>query len=100
MLGKRGERCRVSDRRSASVADKEVAGEHPQGGNPDRKERRDPNHASAAEGQDAAISAWIAEERNRISGRELGGEEGKFHGGVASAARNRGLNACKESKLF
>ena len=39
------------------------------------KVRRGANHALLAEGVDAAISSWTAEERSRVSGQELTGEE-------------------------
>ena len=42
--------------------------------------------SSVEEGVDAATSAWVAEERNRISGQELSDAEGKLHVDLARGA--------------
>ena len=66
---------------------------------PALKARRHATRASATEGVGAAMSAWIAEERNRASGQELtrGGEKSRW--GPVSAARERELNHLKEFKV-
>ena len=49
--------------------------------------------ASVVEGADGAISAWIADERNRASGQELslGGEQ--MHAGLVREGKLRELAA-------
>ena len=88
-LGNQEKRCHVGHRKMASVADKELVKGRAQCGNPDLKARRRATHASAAEGVDVAISAWIAEERNRALGQGLTEEGGKLRGCSAGAARGR-----------
>ena len=63
----------------------------------------DPTHASKVEGVNATISAWNAEECNRVLGQELTEaeeeeekeeEQGeKLHAGLASAATERELKS-------
>ena len=52
---------------------------------------------------DAAIPAWIAGERNRVSRQELTEEEeeggGTLHESLASAAKERELDGWKKSKV-
>ena len=55
----------------AFAGGKDVGEEHSQRRNPDLEARRSASHAFALEGADDAISARIAEERNRVLGREL-----------------------------
>ena len=54
----------------AVVADKEVAKGPARRRTPDLKSRSDAAQAAAAEGEKAAISAWVAEEYNRALGQE------------------------------
>ena len=83
--GSRGERCHMGDLHLALDADTGVAKEHALSRYPDLKARWDATHASLAERVDAATSAWIAGERDRVSGQELT-EEYKVRGALASAA--------------
>ena len=62
--------------------------------NPELKSRRGATHASAAEGADAASSAWPAKECNRILRPELHGDEEQMREGMVSAAKARELAAC------
>ena len=73
-------RCRVEALRLASVADKEVARGHAQWWRLELKSRLDATQSSVAGGVGAAISAWVAKERNRVSGQELSGEVGTAQG--------------------
>ena len=69
---------------------------------PEMRTRWDATHSSAAGGVRATISAWTAEERSRVSGRELtdvgGGEE--LHGGPASAAKKRYVGDWEKLKVI
>ena len=93
-------RCRVSALHLAFVGDKEVAKGRATWPNPDLKGRRDSTHASAAGGVGAAISAWISEERSRVSGQELTEEGEPPYGGLTNAAKARSLNDWKQVKAF
>ena len=64
----RDKRYRAGALRTASVADTGVAEEYAQWRNPELKSIIDANQASVVEGVDAAISARVADERNRASG--------------------------------
>ena len=59
-------RCRVGGRHVAFVAEKEVAKEHAQWWSPDLRSRLDATQSSAV---DSAISAWVAEDGNRVLGQ-------------------------------
>ena len=65
-LGNREKRCPAGVPHLAFVAYEEVAKGHVQWRNPDFKARWGANHAPAVEGVGDAISARIAEERNRV----------------------------------
>ena len=60
----------------------------------------DATQSSAVKGRGAAISARVAEDKNRVSGPELAGDEGKSHGDLASAANERAISARKQFKAF
>ena len=64
--GNQEKRCRVGALHFASVAGKEVVREHAQWRNSDLKSRWAAAHASAVDGVDAAVSARIAQDRNRV----------------------------------
>ena len=96
----REKRCRVDAHQLACVAGKEVVKEHTQQRNPEQKSRFDATRPSMKEELDAAISAWVAEERNRALGREFTEEEGKSHADLAREARERGLSARIQFKAF
>ena len=98
-LGNRGRRCRVGDLHSAFFADKEVVRGPAQWRHPDLKVRRDATRPSAVERVDDAISAWTTEECICALGQEVTEDEGKFHGGPASAAKERELNDWKKFKV-
>ena len=89
----REKRCLVRDLRAAVLADEAVAKEHAQSWEPEMKARSDFTCASRVEGANAAISAWAAVERRTVVGQELAEEEGKLHGGPASAPKGRKLCA-------
>ena len=55
----------------ASVAGKQIALGHAQWRKPELRARWDATHASAVEGAGAAITAWAAEELNRVLVKEL-----------------------------
>ena len=83
----------------AAVASKGVEEEHGQCWNPALKPHVDASRPSAVGSAEAAISAWVAEERNRVSGHELSGEEAKFCGVSANAAKERELIAREKFEL-
>ena len=58
--------------------DKEIVVEGAKYWAPSVKARRDATYASAVEGVDAAISAWTAGGRGRVSGQESMEEEGNL----------------------
>ena len=86
----------MGDLHSAFVVDKEVVKEHAQWRNPSLKARWEAARASATDGMDGAISAWIAGERNRVSGRELTEDEEKSPGSLVNAAKAWELNDRKK----
>ena len=65
----------AGDLQVACLAGKEVVKGHAQWRNPDLKARRDATPASPVEGVNAAITARIAEECDRVLGQELTEEE-------------------------
>ena len=74
--------------------------EHAQWRAPEKKARWEVTHVSPGKGVNVAISPWAAEERRRVSGQELMGEEEKLNGGLASATQGRKLSAWKKFKEF
>ena len=48
----------------------------------------------------AAISVWVAEERNRISGQELSEAEETLHVDLVRGAKEKELNAWTQFKVF
>ena len=89
----------MGDLHSAFFADKEVVRGPAQWRHPDLKVRRDATRPSAVERVDDAISAWTTEECICALGQEVTEDEGKFHGGPASAAKERELNDWKKFKV-
>ena len=77
--GNQAKRCRVNDPHLAFVAETEVVMPHARWRNPDLMARWKATHPLAVGEMGAAVSAWIARERNRVSGQELKGEGGKLH---------------------
>ena len=91
-LGTRGKRRRVGDPHQAFVVEKEVVKDHAHKKKHVSDARWNAANAPGAEGADAAISGWIAEERNRLSGRKLTEEEEKL-GGARRVMRRGGYLA-------
>ena len=60
---------------------------------PELKSRVDAAVFSVAAGVDVAISAWVAEAGNRVSGQESSEEEGKLREGPARDATVKELDA-------
>ena len=59
----------------------------------------DPTRCSAAEGADAAISAWVAEECKRKLGWELSEEEEQLHVDLTRDARAENPDASQQFKI-
>ena len=70
-VGDQDEWRRVGGLHLAFVADREVAKERAKWWNLGSQARRDATQACAEEEVNDAISAWVAEECNRVSGQEL-----------------------------
>ena len=49
---------------------------------------------------DGAISAWVADERNRILGQELTPREEDMHADLVKAGKSRELEAWEEFDVF
>ena len=64
-------RCKLVALCAAFVADTEVLQEHAQPWNSELTPHVASSRFSAVKGVEAANSAWVADERNRVSGREL-----------------------------
>ena len=60
---------------------------------PELQSRVDATQSSVVEGVDAAISAWVANKCNRVSGQEVSEGEAKLHGGLARGAKLKELDA-------
>ena len=84
---------------SALVADEGVVGKHSRRRNPELESRVDATLSSAAEGVDAAISAWVAEECNRSLGQELSEDGERLHVAMAPDAKEKELNLRKQFKV-
>ena len=93
-------RCRVSDLHLAFVAEKEIAKEHAKWRDSEVKAHWDTNHAPPAEGPGAAISAWAAEGRSRVSGQAPSEAGEKLQGGPVSAAKEREPASWKRFEAF
>ena len=89
----------MGDLHLAFLADRAEVAERAQWRNPDLMALWGATHASAVEGVDVAISAWIAGGRYRVVGKELSGTEGKLHGGLVSAAEGSELNDWKTFRV-
>ena len=77
--GRQDRRFRGDALRVASVADLQVVKEHAQWRNPELKPQVDATQSSVVEGVDGAVSAWVAEECNRVLSRESSsGEEDMY----------------------
>ena len=98
--GNREKYRRKGDLHFALVAEKEVATEHAQRRNPDLKALWGDIHASGVEGADAATSAWIAGQCNRVLGQALAQEEEKLHGGSREYGQGGGAAGFSEFKVL
>ena len=56
--------------------------------------------SSAVEGVDGAISAWVADEFNRVSGQELTPEGKEIHADSVEAGKLRELEDWEKSDVF
>ena len=90
----------MNDLRLSFVAEQEVSEERAQWWDPALKVRWAATDASSVNGAEAANFTSIAEECNRVLGREPAGAEGKLDGGLVSAAKARELSASNKSKAF
>ena len=95
----RDRRYRADASRAALVADMGVVKEHAQCRNPGLKWKVGATQSSVAEGVDAAISAWVADACNRVSGKETSGEGGKLHAGLARDAKVEELDTWRRSEV-
>ena len=93
-------RCRVEVLRAAFVSAKEVVKGHARRRHPELESRLDATRTSVLAGVDVAISAWVAEECNRVLGQEVTEEEAKFHSGMAREATEQESRAWKQFKAF
>ena len=95
-------RRRKGNLRLAFVANTEVVTGYGQWWHPEMKSRldtqarKDLSRSVVADGTGAVMSAWVAEERNRMRGQELTEEEEKLEKGSASEAKERELRARKQ----
>ena len=64
-------RCRRDPLRAASDAENEAVRERARWRTSELKAQVDTSRATAVEGVEAAISAWVADECNRVLGQEL-----------------------------
>ena len=69
-------RCKRDALRSAFAADKEVVNEHARWWNSELKSQVEASRSSAVGGVEAAISAWVADDCNRVLGQVLSEQEG------------------------
>ena len=68
-----------------------VAQAHAQWWPPDLKPKVGVNPSAAVDGVDGAISAWVADECNRVLGQELSQEEEEMHADLANGRKKREL---------
>ena len=86
-----GERCERNAPRLVFVVDRGVAKEHAQWRNPELEPQVEASRTSAVEGVAAAISAWVADECNRVSGQGFPRPEEAAHADFVPAEKARGL---------
>ena len=100
---RRDKRSRADARRTALVADMAKVKEHARWRNPELKSRVDATQSSVAKRVDAAISLWVAEACNRVSGQELPDEGERrtlpWRWGV-KVEKLRARNSFEASELF
>ena len=66
----------------------------------DTQIRMDPSVSPLVIGGGAALSAWVAEQRNRLSGQELTEGDGRTFSDLAHKAKVRELEARGRSQVF
>ena len=84
-----GKLSRGSAPASKLAVDLAVAQAHAQLGSPDLRSKIEVSQPSVVEGVDGAISAWVADECNRISGQDLTPEEEEVHADSVEAGKLR-----------
>ena len=73
---------------------------HAQWWPPDLKPKMEASPSEAVEGVDGAISAWVADECNRVLGQELSQEEDEMRADLAREGKRRELEAWGEFDAF
>ena len=73
---------------------------HAQWWSPDLKPKFEANQSSVVEGADGAISAWVADERNHISGQELRAGVEEMHADLVNAGKTRERDDCKKPDVY
>ena len=82
--------CSRGDAPATSMeVDLAVIQAHAQWWTPVLKSKLEATPAAAVEGADGAISAWVADERNRILGQELTPEDEEMHADLVIAGKQR-----------
>ena len=94
LLGTEGERRRVADPRLSFVVHNEGVNGRPRLRNPALDARWRATYASAAEGADAAISAWTADECEEALGQEVSADEDELHKNSAHAVEELCSRGC------
>ena len=84
-----GKRSRADAPAATLAAHLAVAQAHAQWWSPDLKPKIEASQSSVVEGVDGAISAWVADECNRISGQDLTPEEEEVHADSVEAGKLR-----------
>ena len=84
-----GKRSRGDAPAMTMEVDPAVAQARAQSWSPELKLKLEANPSAAVEGADGAISAWVADERNCILGKELSQEEEETHAELVKAGNAR-----------
>ena len=82
------------------AVDLAVAHAHAQWWSPDLKPKMEASPSAAAEGVDGAISAWVADECDRILNQELTPEEKDMHADSVTAGKSRELEPWEKFDAF
>ena len=88
-----GRRSRGDVPAATMEGDLAAAQAHAQWRSPDLKPKLEVNPSAAADGVDGAISAWVADECNRVLRQELPQEEEEWHVDLANYGEKRELEA-------
>ena len=73
---------------------------HAQWWSPDLKSKMEAGPSDAVEGADGAISAWVADECNRVLGKELPQEEEKRQAALVHEGKRQELEAWEKFEVF